>query len=96
MHQMWPIATDVAWSVCLSALLLLTTPPDVKYVPTLPCNLSLMACFADVNVSQGSVTTYARCGGISSIHLSANSPRTLPVKNVLNRLRFDRFMVMRL
>jgi len=96
MHQMWPIATDVAWSVCLCALLLLTTPPDVKYVATLPCNLSLMACFADVNVSQGSVTTYARCGGISSIHLSANLPRTLPVKNVLNRLRFDRFMVMRL
>ena len=30
---------------------LLTTPPHVKYVATLPCNLSLMACFADINVS---------------------------------------------
>ena len=32
---------------------LLTTPPHVKYVAILPCNLSLMACFADINVSQG-------------------------------------------
>ena len=29
---------------------LLTTPPHLKYVATLPCNLSLMACFADLNV----------------------------------------------
>ena len=43
---------------------LLTTPPHLKYVATLPCNLSLMACFADINVSQGSVARYARCGGI--------------------------------
>ena len=34
----------------------------MKYVATLPCNLSLMACFADINVSQGSVATYARNG----------------------------------
>jgi len=40
---------------------LLTTPPDFKYVPILPCNLSLIACFlAFFNVSQGSVATYAR------------------------------------
>jgi len=25
----------------------------------LPCNLSLIACFADINVSQGSVATHA-------------------------------------
>jgi len=36
---------------------LLTTPPYLKYVATLPCNLSLMAYFADINVSQGSVAT---------------------------------------
>ena len=36
---------------------LLTTPPHLKYVATLPCNLSLMACFADINVSQSSVAT---------------------------------------
>ena len=40
---------------------LLTTPPQLKYVATLPCNLSLLACFADINVSEGSVAIYARC-----------------------------------
>ena len=44
---------------------LLTTTPHLIYVATLPCNLSLMACFSDINVSQlGSAATYARCGGI--------------------------------
>ena len=38
-----------------------------------------MACFADITVSQGSVATYARCGGIFNIHLTANLPRNLPV-----------------
>ena len=35
----------------------------LKYVATLLCNLSSMACFAGISVSQGSVATYARCGG---------------------------------
>jgi len=51
-----------------------------------------MACFADVNVSQGSV---ARCRGIFNIDLTKNLPRNLPVKK-LDRLRFDRIMVMSL
>jgi len=34
---------------------LLTTTSHLKYAATLPCNLSLLACFADINVSQGSV-----------------------------------------
>ena len=38
-----------------------------------------MACFADINVSQGSVATYAICGGILNIHLTANLPRNLPM-----------------
>jgi len=59
---------------------LFTTLPHLKYVATLPCNLSLMACFADINVSQGSVATYARCGRIFDIHLTANVPWSLPVK----------------
>jgi len=46
----------------------------------LPCNLSLMSCFADINVSQGYVATYARCGGIFNMRLTANLPRHLPVK----------------
>jgi len=36
-----------------------------------------MACFADINVSQGSVATYARSGGIFNIHLTANLLRNL-------------------
>ena len=39
-----------------------------------------MACFADVNVSQGSVATHARSGGPFNGHLTANLPRNLPVK----------------
>jgi len=75
---------------------LLTPPPHLKCVGTLPCNLSLVACFADINVLQGSVATYARCGGIFNIHLTANLLRNLPGKTFLNRLRFDRNMVMSL
>ena len=59
---------------------LITTPLHLKHVATLPWNLSLMACFADINVLQGSVTTYARCVGIFGIQLTANLPRNLPVK----------------
>ena len=50
---------------------LFTTPPHFKYVATLPCNLLLMACFADINVSQGSVATCARCGGIFNISFNS-------------------------
>ena len=31
-----------------------------------------MASFANINVSQNSVATYARCGGIFNIHLTTN------------------------
>ena len=31
------------------------TPPHLQYVAALPCTLLLVACFADINVSQGSV-----------------------------------------
>ena len=59
---------------------LLTTPPHLKHVATVPRNLSLMAWFADINVSQGSAATYARCGGIFIIHLSTNLGGNFPVK----------------
>jgi len=42
-----------------------------------------MACFADINVSQGSVAKYAGCGGIFDTHLSANLPGNFPVKKIL-------------
>jgi len=41
-----------------------------------------MACFADINVSQDSVATYARCGKIFNVHLTANLPRNLPAKTI--------------
>ena len=61
--------------------MLLTTTPHLKYAATLPCNLSLMACLADINVSQGSVATYARSGGIFNIRWTTNLglPRNLSV-----------------
>ena len=31
-----------------------------------------MACFADITASEGSVATYARCGGIFNIHFSSS------------------------
>ena len=58
----------------------LTTQPHLKYVATLPCTLSLLACFADINVSQGSVATNARRGEIFNIHLTINLLRNPPVK----------------
>ena len=58
------------------------------------CSLSLMTCFADIDVSQGSL---ARCSGSASIHLTTNLPRNFPVNIFLkNRLRLDRIMVMSL
>ena len=38
-----------------------------------------MARFADIRVSQGSVATYARCGGSFNIHLTTNLPRKFPL-----------------
>jgi len=66
---------------------LLRTPPHLKYVATLFCNLSLMACFANVNVSQGSVATYARRGGLFNIHLTTDLQRNLPVEKVFKSVK---------
>ena len=81
--------SGISWAICKSASHSRqittpaphhSTPPHLKYAATLPCNLSLMACFADSDVSQGSVATYARCGGIFNIRLTANLLRNLPIK----------------
>jgi len=50
----------------------------------------------DNNVSQGSLATHARCGGIFNLHLTANLPGNLPVIFFLNWLRFDRITAMSL
>ena len=46
-----------------------------------------MACFADINISQGSVATYAWCSEINDIHLTANLPRNLPVKEIFKSVK---------
>ena len=46
-----------------------------------------MACFADITVSQGSVATYAMCGGTFNIDLTANLPRNLPVKTIFKSVK---------
>ena len=40
----------------------------------------VVAFFADIYVSQGSVAIYARCGGIFNMYITANLPRNIPVK----------------
>jgi len=52
--------------------------------------------FSDVNVSQGSVATYTGSGGIACNQFTANLLGNLPVKKIVNRLKFDRIMAMRL
>jgi len=47
---------------------LLTTPPHLKCVATLPGNSQLIACFLTLIFSHGSVATYARRGGIANHH----------------------------
>jgi len=54
-----------------------------------------MACFADINVLQGSVATYAMCGKICDIHLTEKFTKECSSeKKFLNRLRIDRIVVM--
>ena len=84
-HPLKNSLTDSAINLFL--IWLLTTPPRLKYVAKLLCNLSLMACFADINVSQGSVATYERCGVIFNIRLTTNLPRNLPVKEFLKLVK---------
>jgi len=46
--------------------------------------------------SQGSVATYARSGGTFNSQFTTHLPKNLPVKNFINRLRFDRIMAVSL
>jgi len=47
-------------------------------------------------LSQGSVATRSRCGGIFNYHCAANLPLSMSVKNFENRLRNDRVTAMSL
>ena len=48
---------DFVANACRGGAKIIVTPVHLNYAATLPCNLSLMARFADINVSQGSVAT---------------------------------------
>ena len=71
---------------------MLTTLPNLKYVATLPCNLSIIACFLTLMFSQGSVAIYVRSGWIFNNQFTANLPRNLTAINFVDQLRFDRIM----
>ena len=71
---------------------LLTTPPHLKYVATLPCNLSFIACLADINVSQCNV---ALCKVRWNFWYPFNckfTKESSSEKKLLNRLRIDRML----
>ena len=48
--------------------------------------------FLNIDISQGSVATRLRCGGIFKYELVANLPASLPVKEFENRLTFREVM----
>jgi len=54
-----------------------------------------MACFADTNISQGSVATYAMCGETFNIHLTADLLRNLPVKVFFKSVKYGHESVAR-
>ena len=65
----------------------------------LHCDLSLITIhishcrqFSDIQISQGSVATYLRCGGMFKYEFVADLPASLPVKNFENRLTFGNVM----
>jgi len=66
-----------------------TVPPHLKYVTTVPCNLSLITAlvcdcclFSDIYVSQGSVASHMRCGGIFNKCFAANLLENLTAKKI--------------
>jgi len=62
-----------------------------KRVATLPCNMSLIACFLTLSTNaQGGVSTYARCGGIFWITISLQICKPISQwKDFENRLKSD-------
>ena len=71
---------------------LLTTPPHLKCVATLPCNLSLFACFLTIMFHKVVWQHMQGVVGFFNKLFTANLSRNLPVKKMGTRLRFDRIM----
>jgi len=65
----------------------LKIPQHIKCLATVICDLPLITIlisnchlFSDTNISQGSVVTRLRCGGIFSYHFTANLSLSLTMK----------------
>ena len=52
-----------------------------------------LSLFSDINVSQGSVATLTRCGGIFNANFIANFLTSQPVKNYENQPTADELIV---
>jgi len=64
-------------------------PQHLKCLATVIYNLPLITIpvsncqlFSDINISQGSVATRLRCGGIFSYHFTANLSLSLTMKEL--------------
>ena len=62
-------------------------PSKLKSLAILPCDLSLIIIhisdcrrFSDIHISQDSVATHLKCGGIFKCKFVANLPLSLPAK----------------
>ena len=75
---------------------LLTTPPDFKYVATLPCNLSLIACFLTLMFHKVVWQHMQGMVGFLVTRLLQIYQGILQWKHFVNRLTFDRTMAMSL
>ena len=51
-----------------------------------------LSLFSDINISQGSVATFVRCGGIFNYNFVTNLLLSPPVKKNENRLAFGKVM----
>jgi len=75
---------------------LLTTQQYIKYVATLPCNLSLIACFLTLMFYK---VTWQHMQGVVRFLITSLLQiysEIFPWVNFMNRFRFDRIMVMSL
>jgi len=62
-------------------------PQYLKYLAAVPSDLQLITVpvsncrlFSDINISQGSVATRLRCGGIFSYHFTTNLSQSLTME----------------
>jgi len=79
-----------------SLIWLLTTPPHLKYVATLPCNLSLITCFSAFMFHKVVWKHMQGAMGFLITNLLQIYQGIFQWKKFVNRLRFDRIIAMSL